>query len=199
MIQKTWRGHMERKRLKKANKSFAKFQQNYRARRELEEKFKQQKMAKDELRFQLVLEHRRKQRQKKMEMLELLEILPADQIENYLEKQRQYSATVIQAFYRGYRVRKDFNKNRVQIIQTKAATKIQRAVRRWIERNKQKRQTPAFYSRPPGLNSERREFLFDKIRKHLESLPVIFSLFSLTFFIINPSCPWRIEQGLNQS
>ena len=172
LIQKTWRGHMERKRLKKANRSFAKFQQNYRAKREREEKAKQQKAAKDELRFQLVLEHRRKQRQKKMEMLELLEILPADQIENYLEKQRQYSATVIQSFYRGYRARKDFDKNRLNIIQTRAAIKIQRAVRRWIERHKQKRQTPAFYSRPSGLNAEKREFLFDKIRKHLESLPV---------------------------
>lgn len=44
--------------------------------------------------------------------------------------------------------------------------------RRWLEKNKNKRHTPAFYSRPSGLDAHKREFLFDKIRKHLDSLPV---------------------------
>jgi hypothetical protein len=128
MIQKTWRGYQARKRLKKLNEAFSKFQKIYQAKRECKDKKKQQQMARDELKFQLVLEHRRRQRQKKMQLLELLEILPADKIEDYLERQRHYSATKIQASFRGYRARKELANHREQILRTRAAIKIQRAV-----------------------------------------------------------------------
>lgn len=171
MIQKTFRGYMDRKRLKKANKGMAKFQKSYRAKKELENKKKHQQAAKDELQFQLLLQHRRKQRQRKMEMLELLEILPAYQIEEYLEKQREYSARIIQANFRGYLARKKFAKKRQEIVRERAAVKIQRATRRWQANDKKIRETPAFYSRPSGLDANKREFLFDRIRKNQESLP----------------------------
>jgi len=64
MIQKVWRGYSERKRLKKINQSFAKLQNKFRAKKQVEDMKKQKKMALDELRFQLMLEHRRKQRQR---------------------------------------------------------------------------------------------------------------------------------------
>ena len=44
--------------------------------------------------------------------------------------------------------------------------------RRFLGRLHEKRKQPAFYSRPSGLDSEKRELLLDKIRKHLDSLPV---------------------------
>lgn len=128
IIQKTWRGYQERKRLRKLNEGFSKFQKIYQAKREVKDKRKQKQMARDELKFQLVLEHRRRQRQKKVKLLELLEILPADKIEDYLEKQRQYSATKIQAGFRGYRARKELTKHREEILRERAAVKIQRAV-----------------------------------------------------------------------
>jgi myosin heavy subunit len=128
IIQKTWRGYQERKRLRKLNEGFSKFQKIYQAKREFKDKRKQKQMARDELKFQLVLEHRRRQRQKKVKLLELLEILPADKIEDYLEKQRQYSATKIQAGFRGYRARKELTKHREEILRERAAVKIQRAV-----------------------------------------------------------------------
>jgi len=128
IIQKTWRGHMDRKRLRKINESFAQFQKKYRARRTLEEKKNQMTKARDELQFQLMLEHRRKQRQRKIEMLELMEVLPAYKIEDYLEKQREYSAIVIQAGWRGYKTRKEFYKKIEDIRRNRAAVKIQRKV-----------------------------------------------------------------------
>lgn len=128
MIQKIWRGYKERKNLKKLNKSFAIFQKKYRNHKRADDEKKQKKIAFDELRFQLMLQHRRKQRQRNIQMLELLEILPPNQIEIYMDKQREYSARLIQANYRGYRQRKLFDKNKAEIIQYKAAVKIQRWV-----------------------------------------------------------------------
>ena len=177
VIQKTWRGYQERKRLKKANEAFSKFQKKFRARRHLQDKKKVQNVAKAELQFQLDLEDLRKARRQKIEMLELLEFLPANKVEDYLEKhynkQREDSARKIQANFRGYRARKELAKNREELRRTRAAVKIQRETRRWLEKNKQIRQSPAFYSRPEGLNEEKREFMLDKIRKHMDSLPVI--------------------------
>ncbi len=128
LIQKTWRGYIARKRLKKLNKSFAKLQNKYRARKNLESEKKQKKLALDELRFQLMLEHRRKQRQRNIKMMELIEILPPNQIEKYMEKQREYSAVIIQANFRGYRERKLLEKKKDIMIKTKAAIHIQRWV-----------------------------------------------------------------------
>jgi hypothetical protein len=172
LIQKTWRGYSTRKHVHRINK------QNH-----------------DELKFQLLLEHRRNQRKRKIELLEIIEILPPDQIEEYIQKQRHFSAKMIQANFRGYLQRKKLSKLKQQQQQHKAAVTIQRGVlnfqflsfkiiiklisylkkkaRRMIKKNKIEREKPAFYARPSGLNSEKREELLDKIRRHLDSLPVI--------------------------
>ena len=133
LIQKTWRGYVARKRLKKLNKSFSKLQNKFRANRNLEMEKKQKKLASDELRFQLMLEHRRRQRKRNIKMLEIIEILPPNQIENYMEKQREYSAVIIQANFRGYRERKILEKKKDHMIKTKAAIRIQR----WVLNNLQ--------------------------------------------------------------
>ena len=119
---------MERKKLEKAHKSFSKFQLKYRAKKEMNEKRKAKRQAEDELRFQLLLAHRRRQRQRKLEMIELIKILQPNQIEKYLEKQREHSALIIQANYRGYRQRKIFNSIKDDKIKIKAVICIQRAV-----------------------------------------------------------------------
>ncbi len=119
---------MTRVRMRKVNQAFAKFQQKYRSKRLRDNDKKQRENARNELRFQLVLEHRRKQRQRKMELLELLEVLPPSQIESYFEKQREYSAKLIQANFRGYLSRKKFRNERIQLVRTRAAVHIQRTV-----------------------------------------------------------------------
>ena len=119
---------MTRVRMRKVNQAFTKFQQKFRAKRQRDNDKKQRENARNELRFQLVLEHRRKQRQRKMELLELLEVLPSSEIESYFEKQREYSAKLIQANFRGYLSRKKFQNERIQLMRTKAAVQIQRTV-----------------------------------------------------------------------
>jgi hypothetical protein len=128
LIQKTWRGYLIRKKLRRRNEAMAKFHQKYRQRKQMEEDKKQKLAVEQELRFQLLLEHRRKQRQRNVDMLELLEILPANQIDKYYEKQRDYSATVIQAWYRGCKTRQLMKTVKKDAKEIKAAICIQRAV-----------------------------------------------------------------------
>ena len=129
VIQKNWRGYSTRKRLDDAKKETENRNEKLRAEREEEEEKRSRRMAEEELKFQLDLEHRRRQRRRNMELAEIIEILPANQIERYFVKQREYSATIIQANYRGYRQRKLFNMNLMSKRREKAAQIIQRGVR----------------------------------------------------------------------
>lgn len=129
LIQKHWRGYVARKKLKKMNASFATFQRKYRARRAAKEKAQEVKLAKDELKFQLILKHRRMQRLRKVQLFELIDILPSNQIVPFMEKQREYSATIIQACFRGYMQRKKYQRMIEQRRVIKAVVCIQRAVK----------------------------------------------------------------------
>lgn len=103
-------------------------QQAYRSHLEKKEKKRTKKMADDELRFQLMLKHRRRQRQRQIKMANLIEILPANKIETYMERLREDSAKIIQATWRGYRTRKIMVETRETMIRNKAARKIQASV-----------------------------------------------------------------------
>lgn len=128
-IQRHWRGFAERKRLRRLNQTLASFQLKYRARREMNERRAQRRLAEQELKFQLVLAHRRRQRQRKCELAELIQILPADQIALFEERQRDYAATIIQSCFRGYRQRRAFMATRQNAIEKRAAITIQTTVR----------------------------------------------------------------------
>jgi hypothetical protein len=174
-IQRHWRGYAVRKRLRERETATVTIQKNLRAYRERKEDRANKQQVENELKFELMLAHRRRQRQRHLEMLELISVLPADQLAAFEERRREYAVTVIQSAYRSYLVRRrlgGLNALKVAKIQHQAAIIIQTCFRRWQRRMKWRREQPAFYSRPAALDGPRREFLFDKIRQHLDSLPV---------------------------
>jgi hypothetical protein len=111
------------------NLAFSKFQVSYRRKKEEAENTKQYKMAQDELKFQLALEHCRKLRKRNLTMAELIKIVPANEIDKYLQKQKENAVILIQAHYRGYLQRKLVDGKRNNVEQFRAAVCIQRAVR----------------------------------------------------------------------
>lgn len=128
IIQKTWRGYKCRKEMRdKADKTKI-LQKAYRSHLEKKERARTKKMVDDELRFQLMLKHRRIQRQRNIKLANLIEILPANKIDIFMERLREDSAKIIQATWRGYQTRKKMSQTRQILIQTKAAKKIQAAV-----------------------------------------------------------------------
>lgn len=171
-IQRHWRGYAARKSLRRQNEAFARLQRHIRARTLRRHEATERRMAENELKFQLVLAHRREQRRRKCELLELIEILPAHQLPAFMERQREQATLTIQTQWRGLRTRRWYARQRQAAVEERAARRIQFAVRQWLARLKKRREQPAFYSRPRGLDGPRREFLFDKIRQHLDSQPV---------------------------
>lgn len=127
-IQRHWRGYVVRQQLKRKSHTVERLQQQVRARRELKAKRNERRIAKNEIKFKLLLVHRRQQRQRNCQMLELIEILPADQLPTFEERQREYAATLVKAAWRGYRVRRQLDAVRRRVVEIRAAKKIQLAV-----------------------------------------------------------------------
>ena len=96
----------------------------------------QRALVEQELNFKLAIEHVRKVRQHKLNKAELLEIVPANQLERFMQKERERAAVIIQSAFKGYLVRKNMNAHKFYMKHYRAAVCIQRAVTKTNNNNK---------------------------------------------------------------
>ncbi|XP_025084498.1 IQ calmodulin-binding motif-containing protein 1-like [Pomacea canaliculata] len=172
-IQAKWKGYITRQKLKKANQAFAKFQRSYRIRKAVEEHEMITTKVQTELQRRMLSQRQNLMRQFKEKQLHALEILPADQIEKYLMKEKSKAALKIQTLWRGHRERSQLLIRQQVAQQVHAAIKIQRAVRRWLEKleQQQKRQGVPVHFKPAGLTEERRVYLQELITRRQQEMP----------------------------
>ncbi|KAK3787699.1 hypothetical protein RRG08_031928 [Elysia crispata] len=170
-IQAVWRGFAARRKLRKANRAFAKFQKSYRLKKAEQE---QVKLA---TQFQSELYHKMKMKRQKMlrafheKRLQTMEILPAARIEEFLKKEKSVAAVRIQTLWRGHRERLKFTERQSVAQQVKAAIKIQRVFRRWLEKTELAKQEFPTHLKPPGLTDDRRVELMKTISQWKEQHP----------------------------
>merc|ERR1719239_401658 len=171
-IQAVWRGYLARKKLKNADRAFAKFQKSYRLRKA------EQEQVKLKTRYQTDLVHEMKLRRQQLvrnfheRRLQALEILPAGQIEEYLRKEKSVSALRIQTLWRGHRERSRLTERQKVAQQVHAAILIQRAVRKWLDRVAANKQEFPRHLKPQGLNEDKRAELNKKILQWREQNPI---------------------------
>ncbi|KAK7495678.1 hypothetical protein BaRGS_00013125 [Batillaria attramentaria] len=170
-IQARWKGFATRRRLRKANKAFAKFQRSYRLKKAEEEHELLATRMETELQRQMMAKRRKLMLQFKEKQLQTLEILPADQIEKFLTKEKSAAALKIQARWRGHRERTQLPRRQQVVQQVRAAIKIQRAVRQWMERADRQQQDVPTHLRPSGLTDERRVQLQEIINRRRQEQP----------------------------
>ncbi|CAF3080961.1 unnamed protein product [Rotaria sp. Silwood2] len=168
-IQALWRGYASRKRLAKANQAMKQFQNSYRKRKKKEDQMKNEQRQRAEVQYQATLEHYRRLRQFKLKQVQIIECLPASEVEKYLEIQRLHSARKIQAIFRGYLQRRALaNGGRDRLIADHAARRIQRVFRRYRQRKQaelDRRQKRLEYIKPTILTEAKREELIEQIEK----------------------------------
>ncbi|XP_074652826.1 IQ calmodulin-binding motif-containing protein 1-like [Tubulanus polymorphus] len=170
-IQALWRMFNTRRKLQKVNSVFKKFHKEYRLRREVSSREKQQEKQQLELRHQLMMARKRKVRELRERQLEYMEILPAADVDDYIRREEDRSATKLQASWRGYRERKLLGDRKERAVRIKATVAIQRQVRKWLARREAKKKEPPAFQRPPGLTDERRVELQQYIQQHREDHP----------------------------
>ncbi|ESP03049.1 hypothetical protein LOTGIDRAFT_185823 [Lottia gigantea] len=165
MIQMMWRGFVTRKKLRKANNAFSNFQKSYRLRKkEVTMKQEEKKLAQQ---FERQLKENRLKimREFHQRQLHTIEILPAAKVDEYLAKEKSVAALKIQTLWRGKKERDLLPWRQEVQMQVKAAIKIQRTVRKWLDKLADKNKNISISLKPPGLTDARRLELRSKIQE----------------------------------
>ncbi|CAF1406218.1 unnamed protein product [Adineta steineri] len=168
-IQALWRGHITRKQLTRANQAMKQFQTSFRKRKLREIQMKDRERERAEVQYQATREHYRRLRQFKLQQMQTIQLLPASEVEKYLEIQRLQSATKIQALFRGHLQRRNLNNGgHDRLIADRAARRIQRTFRHYRQRKLaqlDRRQQRLEYIKPTILTEAKREELIEQIEK----------------------------------
>ncbi|XP_036401741.1 IQ calmodulin-binding motif-containing protein 1 [Megalops cyprinoides] len=167
VIQAAWRSFQTRRRLKKLSKAVSTLQRSFRERRRQQEEQSQRRRAEEELRHQVLLRRQRALREFRQRQLQLLEIVPADQVDRYLSDLELKAAVVIQKVWRGHRERRNFLQQKQELRQFKAAVTIQRAALRFLKRRRAARQTLSPWKGPKGLTDARRTELKKQVDDYI--------------------------------
>ncbi|XP_062611970.1 IQ calmodulin-binding motif-containing protein 1-like, partial [Saccostrea cucullata] len=175
VIQTIWRGFITRKKLRKADKAFSKFQNTYRRRQIVMERRKEEARQALELERRLKLNRQKILREFKEKQLHTIEILPAAHVEKYLQNEQIQAAIKIQRNWRGFHSRQTMDEKRVLIHRYKAAVILQRGVRKWLEKMRKKRERFHFTIKPPGLTENRRVELQQQITQFRDENPPQYS------------------------
>ncbi|XP_072539639.1 IQ calmodulin-binding motif-containing protein 1-like [Salminus brasiliensis] len=171
VIQAAWRAHQTRSRIKKLPKAVSALQRSFRERRRRQQEETEKRRTEEELRHHVLLRRQRAMRQFRQRQLHLMEILPADQVARYLGELENRAALLIQRVWRGHRERRCFQKSKYQLRQHKAAVTLQRAILRFLKRQRSRRTILTPWKGPRGLTDSRRTELRRQIEEHISLHP----------------------------
>ncbi|KFQ53315.1 IQ calmodulin-binding motif-containing protein 1, partial [Pelecanus crispus] len=169
IIQAMWRGFQTRKRLKKLPQAVTTLQRSFRAKREQELQHLKKQKEDEALKLQMQLQRQRAIRLFHERQLALLEVIHASQVNKYMEEMEGKSALTIQRFWRGYRARRNFHRQRQSLKEHKAAVVIQRAACKFLEKRRRRRLSP--WKNPKGLTDEQRLALQQKVDDYIKLHP----------------------------
>ncbi|XP_067843160.1 IQ calmodulin-binding motif-containing protein 1 isoform X2 [Heptranchias perlo] len=173
VIQAAWRAYQTRKRMKKLPKVVTTLQRSFRARRKQEMQRLEKKREEEELKHQLLLRRHRALREFRQRQLSLLEIVPASEMDRYLQEEKEQSALLIQKVWHGYRQRRAFHKQKQALKEFKAAVVIQRAVLKFLQRRRNLRTGILPWQGSKGLTDTRRLELRAKVEEYVKLHPAL--------------------------
>ncbi|CAK6979256.1 IQ calmodulin-binding motif-containing protein 1-like isoform X1 [Scomber scombrus] len=177
VIQAAWRSFQTRRRVKSLNRAVSTLQRRYRARRRQQQQQKEAQQWEEELRYQVCVRRQQARREFHQKQRQLLQLLPADQVQSYLQECERRAAVVIQSFWRGFRERRRYNTQRHTLRRThtqrQAASTLQRAVRRFLERRRASKAppTPTLWIGQSGLTDSRRAELKRQVEDYIAVHP----------------------------
>ncbi|XP_072235251.1 IQ calmodulin-binding motif-containing protein 1-like [Leuresthes tenuis] len=173
VIQAAWRSHRTRRRVKSLNRAVSALQRRYRARRRQQQQQKEAQQWEEELRYQVCVRRQRARREFHQKQRRLLQLLPPEQVQTYLQECQRRAAVVIQSFWRGFRERRRYNNTlrftlRQSHTQQQAARTLQRAVRRFLEKRRSARAPPfsPLWIGQEGLTDGRRAELKQQVEEY---------------------------------
>lgn len=159
LIQALWRGYACRKKMKRMRNGICKFQQVYRRWKSRKDQTKEAgTRATRRLPFTAQREFQERQ-------IATLELIPACEVDAFFKRQEEQAASKIQAWWKGAVARRAFVDRKAAALKTKSATVIQRAVRKYFQRQKKRMTTECCY---PALSPEERDVLLQEVQQMME-------------------------------
>ncbi|XP_060888461.1 IQ calmodulin-binding motif-containing protein 1-like isoform X2 [Labrus mixtus] len=178
VIQAAWRSYKTRRRVKSLNRAVSTLQRRYRARRRQQQQQREAQQWEEELKYQVCLRRQQARRKFHQKQRQLLQLLPADQVQPYLQECERRAAVVIQKFWRGFRERRHFNNTLRHTLRNmhrrmKAARTLQRAVRRFLQKRRAAKAPPIppFWIGRKGLTDSRRVELKRQVEEYISLHP----------------------------
>ncbi|XP_040887900.1 IQ calmodulin-binding motif-containing protein 1-like [Toxotes jaculatrix] len=178
VIQAAWRSYQTRRRVKSLSRAVSTLQRRYRARRRQQQQQKEVRQWEEELRYQVCVRRQQARRAFHQKQRQLLQLLPPDQVQSYLQECERHAAVVIQRVWRGFRERRLYNNTlRHTLIHTRtqqqAARTLQRAVRGFLQKHRASRALPTtpFWIGQKGLTDSRRAELKAQVEDYIAAHP----------------------------
>uniref|UniRef100_A0A8C2WJD3 IQ motif containing B1 n=1 Tax=Cyclopterus lumpus TaxID=8103 RepID=A0A8C2WJD3_CYCLU len=180
LIQAAWKSYQTRRRVKSLNRAVSTLQRRYRSRQQQQ---KEEQRWEEELKYQVCVRRQQARRKFHQKQRQLLQLLPPDQVQPYLQDCERRAAVVIQSFWRGFRERQRYNNNNNTLRHTharqQAARTLQRAVhtlvfllqQRSIRRAAMVPPTTSFWIGQNGLTDSRRAELKRQVEEHVSQHP----------------------------
>ncbi|XP_034534986.1 IQ calmodulin-binding motif-containing protein 1 [Notolabrus celidotus] len=178
VIQAAWRSYRTRRRVKSLNRAVSTLQRRYRARRRQQQQQREAQQWEEELKYQVCLRRQQARRKFHQKQRQLLQLLPADQVQPYLQECERRAAVVIQSSWRGFRERRRYNDTQRHTLRhthtrTRAARTLQRAVRHFLQKRHAARAPPIppFWIGQKGLTDSRRVELKRQVEEYISLHP----------------------------
>ncbi|XP_071335780.1 IQ calmodulin-binding motif-containing protein 1-like isoform X2 [Trachinotus anak] len=177
VIQAAWRSYQTRRRVKSLNRAVSSLQRRYRARRRQQQQQKEAQQWEEELKYQVCVRRQQARRAFHQKQRQLLQLLPPDQVQSYLQECERRAAVLIQSFWRGFRERRHYNTHRHTLRHTRtqqqAARTLQRAVRHFLQERRAAKAPPItpFWIGHKGLTDSRRAELKTQVEDYIAVHP----------------------------
>ncbi|XP_031669438.1 IQ calmodulin-binding motif-containing protein 1 isoform X2 [Oncorhynchus kisutch] len=173
VIQAAWRSYQTRRRVKNLPRAVRSLQRSFRERRRRRVQQAQAVCWEEELRLQLCVRRQRARREFHQKQLQLLQLLPPGQVQQYLGEVERQAAIQIQRVWRGHRERRNFQQRRNTHTQHRAAVVLQRTVLRFLKRRRAEKAPPSLspWNGPRGLTDSRRAELKREVEEHIALHP----------------------------
>nr|XP_057921772.1 IQ calmodulin-binding motif-containing protein 1-like isoform X2 [Doryrhamphus excisus] len=138
VIQAAWRAYLTRRRLKILNRIVSMLQQSFRARKKRQQQHSAAQQWEEELNFQMRMQRQQARTKFHQKQRQLLQFLPPDQVQLYLQECERRAAVLIQSAWRGFLVRRrlDFQLRTATRMQTQqqAARTLQKAEHHFVQK-----------------------------------------------------------------
>ncbi|XP_051283060.1 IQ calmodulin-binding motif-containing protein 1-like [Dicentrarchus labrax] len=178
VIQAAWRSYRTRRRVKSLNRAVGTLQRRYRARRRQQQQQKEAQQWEEELKYQVCVRRQQARREFHQKQRKLLQLLPPDQVQTYLQECERRAAVVIQSFWRGFKERRRYNDTHRHTLrhahtQRQATRTLQRAVRRFLQKQRAAKAPPLtpFWIGENGLTDSRRVELKRQVEEYISLHP----------------------------